>query len=284
MIKAITFFITTLCAILLLSSCNKKEQVVPTVPVLGAEAVPVVPVPGADEAAPAAVVLSADGVPVISKEVEYPAYRKSLMQVGWTPVKQGGQCGFVCQGYRTEGYKETEDCGDAGLAPCTFIFKNKDDVILKVNTAGENLAVTRALKGVSSKSAEASAPKIAPVARQESRPVQLNQAGLQAECKKAITAQIPKTRNYGGAIGIAQVQVSSVQIHNQIYAVIGAGSANPYKPEYGNNNFLVGTAITKDTSMNPQMKNMGSFVGAYTFDCVFSPDGTRFMIRNLASQ
>jgi hypothetical protein len=85
----------------------------------------------------------AQTIPPITKNVEYPAYRKKLIGSGWTPVKQTKECGFFCQGQRDGGLPETQDCADAGLAPCIFIYKNNDGKILKVHTAGENLAVQR---------------------------------------------------------------------------------------------------------------------------------------------
>jgi hypothetical protein len=101
-----------------------------------------------------------------------------------------------------------------------------------------------------------------------------------AECKGAIEARIPKTRDLG-AIGITRVKLESVQYVGQIFAVSGPNSSNPYKPEYGNNNFVPATAFTKNISNDPRM---GSYTGlSYQFDCVFSTDGKRVSIKNISA-
>ena len=226
----------------------------------------------------------AQSVPPVVKGVEYPTYRKSLIKEGWTPVKRGGQCGFTCQGYRAEGYIETEDCGDAGLAPCTFIFKNKESVVLKVHTAGENLAVQKTVGGGASSAPAQSASPTPPVARPASRPARPNVSQIEAQCKRALEPRIPKTKNYGGAIGLAKVHVTSIQMVNQIYEVSRFDSGRANRSEFGKNNYMYGTVFTQDTSTNPQMAKTGSFNGAYTFECVFPPDGSRFAIQNLSSR
>lgn len=104
----------------------------------------------------------AQSIPTITKGVEYPAYRKSLIKEGWIPSKQTKECGFNCQGQRRDGLIETEECGEAGLAPCTFIFKNKDSMVLKVHTAGENLAVQKTVGGAGSSAAPAKAASSSP--------------------------------------------------------------------------------------------------------------------------
>ena len=108
-------------------------------PVMALPAEPVVPaVP-----IPEGPVTSTQTIPQISKNVEYPAFRKSLIGTGWIPVKQSKECGIICQGQRKDGFIETQDCADTGLAPCIFIFKNNDGKMLKIHTAGENLAVQK---------------------------------------------------------------------------------------------------------------------------------------------
>lgn len=89
--------------------------------------------------------LYAQSAPKIQKGVDYPAYRKVLINAGWTPLKQVNECGFQCQSQRKSGFIEAQDCADAGTAPCIFIFKDKAGVILKVFTNGENLSVQRAI-------------------------------------------------------------------------------------------------------------------------------------------
>ena len=105
-----------------------------------------------------------------------------------------------------------------------------------------------------------------------------------AECKKAIEARLPKTRDLG-AIGITRVKLESVQYVGQVFAVSGPNSSNPYKPEYGNNNYLSATAFTNNISTDPKRDpNMRIFHGtAYYFDCVFSPDGKRVVVKNITS-
>ena len=90
---------------------------------------------------------SAQSVPPITSGETYPSYREKLVKEGWIPVKRGNQCGYTCKSLRTDGYVETENCGDAGIAPCTFIFKNKDSVVLKIHTVGENLGVQKTVGG-----------------------------------------------------------------------------------------------------------------------------------------
>lgn len=156
MLKTIQILFIGLIATLILSACGKKEE-----PAQVAQ-----PAPPAAEAVPAA---TADGIPAISNGVEYPAFRKTLIGSGWVPDKQTKECGFNCQGQRKDGFIETEDCGDAGTAPCTFVFKNKESVILKVYTLGENLAVQKTESGQggsTSASAVAVAPSPAPIEKQ----------------------------------------------------------------------------------------------------------------------
>jgi hypothetical protein len=143
--KTIQIFFIGLIATLLLGACGKKDEPVPV-------AQPATP---PAEAVPAA---TADGIPAISNGVEYPAFRKILIGSGWIPDKQTQECGFNCQGKRRDGLIETQDCADAGIAPCIFIFKNKESAVLKVYTVGENLSVEKTEGGVAG-SASASTDK-----------------------------------------------------------------------------------------------------------------------------
>ena len=101
-----------------------------------------------------------------------------------------------------------------------------------------------------------------------------------AECKNQIASRIPKTRDLG-AMGITQVKLDGVQYVSQVFAVSAPNSSNPYKPEYGNNNFVPATAFTKNIGNDSRV---GSYTGlSYQFDCVFSPDGKRVAIKNISA-
>ena len=80
--------------------------------------------------------------PPIEEGMLYPKARGALLEAGWVPVEQRADCGIICTSLRREGYPETEDCADAGAAPCRFIFAGPSGKLLVVGTVGENLAVS----------------------------------------------------------------------------------------------------------------------------------------------
>jgi len=157
MFKTIQILCIGLIASFILSACGKKEEPAPPAKALPAEpaltaggasaelAVPAEPIPEGS-AKPAT---SAQSIPKIANNVEYPEFRKKLIGSGWSPAiqKQSQDCGIICQEKRRSGFIETQVCADTGLAPCIFIFKNSEGKILKIQTVGENLLVEKTFRG-----------------------------------------------------------------------------------------------------------------------------------------
>ena len=163
MFKTIQILCIGLIASFILSACGKKEDPLKMVE-------PAAP-PAEAVLAPTAI---ADSIPAISNGVEYPAFRKMLIGSGWIPNKQTNECGFNCQGKRRDGLIETQDCADAGIAPCVFVFKNEESEILKVYTVGENLSVEKTEGGGGSTSAAIDKQKMQPANDQTSSSKEIN--------------------------------------------------------------------------------------------------------------
>jgi hypothetical protein len=72
----------------------------------------------------------------------YSEVRRTLVEAGWTPVEQRDDCGIRCTSMRREGYPETEDCADTGLAPCRFIFASPSGKPLVIATLGEDVRLS----------------------------------------------------------------------------------------------------------------------------------------------
>lgn len=81
----------------------------------------------------------AQALPIIKPNTPYVNVRVQLIKSGWTPVKQNEPCGGWCNIQRSNGYYETENCADAGFAPCIFVYKNTAGKQIEVLTKGEDL-------------------------------------------------------------------------------------------------------------------------------------------------
>ena len=75
-------------------------------------------------------------LPRIEEGLDYSKARKLLIDSGWTPVLQTELTGPFGESVRKT-YREARNCAGTGRAPCIFVFKDKRERILLVNTVGE---------------------------------------------------------------------------------------------------------------------------------------------------
>jgi hypothetical protein len=79
----------------------------------------------------------AQNIPQVDEGASYSSVRKALIKEGWKPIPQNTEVFGYAEEVRKK-YKEVQMCAGTGIAPCIFIFKNKNGKLLEVLTVGEN--------------------------------------------------------------------------------------------------------------------------------------------------
>jgi hypothetical protein len=78
-------------------------------------------------------------IPVVALNTPYAQVRNALIQEGWQPVNQK-QHDFDAMAtiHKNNGWTEVASCAGSGVAPCLFIWRNRQGKLLEVVTVGEN--------------------------------------------------------------------------------------------------------------------------------------------------
>jgi len=78
-------------------------------------------------------------IPRISPDTPYQQVRAALIKEGWRPVRQQQEeFDSMANEHKQLGWTEVKSCAGSGLAPCIFIWQNKQGKRLEVVTVGES--------------------------------------------------------------------------------------------------------------------------------------------------
>lgn len=71
----------------------------------------------------------------------YDVARTQILNAGWIPVKivKLDALDIYAESLKQQGFVEVEACGGSGLIPCSYLFKNTDNKLLRVVTMGEGM-------------------------------------------------------------------------------------------------------------------------------------------------
>lgn len=81
---------------------------------------------------------AAERLPSFPKNTDYREARRSLIGLGYTPIKlpEADEC--MKGDRRCEGFPEMSSCAGTGLAQCLFVWKSKSDALIEIVTIGED--------------------------------------------------------------------------------------------------------------------------------------------------
>jgi len=87
----------------------------------------------------ACITLNAQVLPNIQKKTPYAKVRVVLKNEGWQPIAQKqDEFDVMANEHKSSGWIEVKQCAGSGLAPCIFVWKNKQGKQIEVLTVGEN--------------------------------------------------------------------------------------------------------------------------------------------------
>lgn len=81
--------------------------------------------------------MAAEKLPSFPKNTDYREARRSLLGLGYTPVKMPDADACSKGDGRCEGYPEMTSCSGTGLGHCLFTWRSKGDMLIEVITVGE---------------------------------------------------------------------------------------------------------------------------------------------------
>lgn len=82
----------------------------------------------------------------------YDVARTQILNEGWMPVKifKLNALDLYAESLKSQGFVEVEACGGSGLIPCSYLFKNSDNKLLRVVTVGEGMPHVELIRFVTS--------------------------------------------------------------------------------------------------------------------------------------
>jgi len=79
----------------------------------------------------------AERLPSFPKNTDYREARRSLIALGYTPVKMPDADTCMKGDGRCEGFPEMTSCSGTGLGYCLFTWKSRTDALIEIVTVGE---------------------------------------------------------------------------------------------------------------------------------------------------
>lgn len=80
---------------------------------------------------------AAERLPSFPNNTDYREARRSLIGLGYTPVRLPNSDECMSGDSRCEGYPEMASCSGTGAAHCVFVWKSKADRLIEIVTIGE---------------------------------------------------------------------------------------------------------------------------------------------------
>lgn len=84
------------------------------------------------------VAVAAERLPNFPKNTDYREARRSLIGLGYTPIKLPDADECAKGDRRCEGHPEMSSCAGTGLAQCVFVWKSKNNALIEIVTVGED--------------------------------------------------------------------------------------------------------------------------------------------------
>ena len=84
------------------------------------------------------VAVASERLPSFPKNTDYREARRSLIGLGYAPIKLPDADECMTGDRRCEGHPEMSSCAGTGRAQCIFVWKSKTNALIEVVTVGED--------------------------------------------------------------------------------------------------------------------------------------------------